>query len=97
MRSEHTVSKTNEDATYEAMEEALTSARARQEDARRIQDQKCNEAAAAETNCTNAMQDVLEKAEALEQHVETVTMRADSLLITESDFFQTILEKSRTT
>ena len=54
--------------------EALSSAR--EEDARRVYDQKCNEAAVAETNYTNAMQDVFGKAEALEEHVTTVTMRA---------------------
>ena len=31
--------------------------------------------------------------EAEEKHVKTVTVRADSLLTTESDFFQTILER----
>ena len=41
----------------------------------------------------NATQDVLGKAEALEKHVETVTMRAGSFFTTESDFPQTILEQ----
>ena len=54
--------------------EALSSAR--EEDARRVYDQKCGGAAVAETNHTNAMQDVFGKAEALEEHVTTVTMRA---------------------
>ena len=54
--------------------EALSSAR--EEDARRVYDQKCGGAAVAETNNTNAMQDVFGKAEALEEHVTTVTMRA---------------------
>ena len=64
--------------------EALTSGRARQEDVRRIYDEKCNEAAVAETNHTNATQGrPLGKAEALQKHVVTVTMRADSLLTTE--------------
>ena len=48
--------------------EALTSARACQEDAQRIYDQKFNEAAVAETNCENATEDVIWKAEALERH-----------------------------
>ena len=30
--------------------------------------------------------------EALERHVETVTMRANSLVTTEADFFQTLIE-----
>ena len=55
MRSEHTVSKTKGDPAYEA----LTAALARQEDARCIFDQKCNQRAVAETNFTNAIQDVL--------------------------------------
>ena len=71
--------------------EALTAARPRQEDARRIYNQKCNEAA------TSATVDVLGKAEALEKQFKTVTMRADSLLLTESDFFQTILERHEKT
>ena len=41
----------------------------------------------------NATQDVLGKAEALEKHVETVTMRAGSFFTTESDFLQTIFER----
>ena len=73
IRSENTVSKTKEDAAYEPMP------RTQQEDARRTYDQKCNEAAVAETNCTNAKQDVLEVAEALEK---PVAKRAGSLLIT---------------
>ena len=47
MRSKHTVSKTNGDAAYEAMQ-ALTTARPRQEDARGIYDQESNEAAVAD-------------------------------------------------
>ena len=72
---------------------ALTAERARQEEARRIYDETCNEAAAAEINCTTATVDVLGKAEALEKQLKTVTMRVDSLLITESDFLQRILEQ----
>ena len=52
--SKHTVSKTKDDAAYEAME-AFTTAGARQEDARCVYDQKCNEAAVAETSFTNAV------------------------------------------
>ena len=63
MRSEHTISKTKGDAAYDAME-AFASARARQEDARRIYDQKCSEAAVAETNYINAVQDALESVDA---------------------------------
>ena len=35
----------------------------------------------------------LEKTEALERHVKTVTMRADSLVTTEAHFFQTLIER----
>ena len=91
MRSGHTASKTKDDAANEATE--LTSARARQEDATCIYAQKCNEAAVAKTNYTNAKQDVLGNTDALEQHVKRVTMRAESLLTAESDFFQMIHER----
>ena len=79
-------------AAYEAME-ALTAARAGKKDERRICDKMCGEAAIAEIICTSAMVDVLGKAEALEKQFKTVTMRADSLLVTESDFLQTILKR----
>ena len=45
-------------------------------------------AEAAETY-HNAIKRTLEKTEALERHVKTVTMRVDSLVTTEADFFQT--------
>ena len=66
--------------------EALTSARALQEDARCILGQKSNEAAVVETIYTNALQDIFGKAEGLEKRVKTVTLRADSLITTESEF-----------
>ena len=47
----------------------------------------------AETNYTNECHTGLGKAEALENHVGTVTMRAGSFFTTESDFSQTILEQ----
>ena len=65
-------------AAYEAMG-VLTAARARQEDARRICDQKCNEAAVAEMICTRAIVDAVGEVEALEKQFKTVTMWADSL------------------
>ena len=86
----HSVSTTNGEVTYETM--GASPPRARQEDVRCIYDQKCNEAAMAETNCTNAIHVVFGKAEALEKHVKTVSVRADSLLTTESDSIPTILE-----
>ena len=47
----------------------------------------------AETKYTHAIQRFLKKkkTEALEKHANTVTMRADTLYIKESDFFRTVL------
>ena len=49
--------------------------------------------AEAETNFNDATKDVIEKAEALETHVKTVTMRVDSLATSEVDFFKTLLAR----
>ena len=46
-------------------------------------------------NC--AIMRTLEKTEALEKHVMTVTMRAESLATTEADFFQTLLDRQEET
>ena len=51
------------------------------------------EAAAAEEIYHDAISRTLEKTEALEKHVKTVTMRADSLVTTEADFFHTLIER----
>ena len=55
-----------EKAKVDAACEVVASTRTQQEDTRRTFDQKCNETAVAETIYTNAMQDVLGKAEVLE-------------------------------
>ena len=60
--------------------EAVSQARERQEEARRLYVQKCERSAEAETIF---IKDTLEKAEALEKHIKTVTMRARSLATTE--------------
>ena len=73
--------------------EAATRARERQEEAKRLHDQKFQYATEAEAACNEAIQCTLEKTEALEKLVYTVTMRADSIAITEADFFQTVLER----
>ena len=74
-----TISKGN--APHSAMD-AATRSRESQEEANRLYDQKFQDAAEAETvRCT------LEKTEALEKLVKTVTMRADSLAITQVNFF----------
>ena len=47
----------------------------------------------------DTMKDTLERADALERHVMTVTMRAESLATTDADFFKTLVnrqEKPRT-
>ena len=61
-------------SAYEAME-ALTQARERQEEARRLYPQKCEEAAVAETMFNDTMKDT-------PKNFKTVTMRADPLLTT---------------
>ena len=62
---------------------------ARQEEAQHICDQKANETVDAETSYEN----VIEKADALERHVKTMTMRAEPLTMTEDDFFKTLLQR----
>ena len=59
-------------AADEAME-ALAQARQRQAETKH----KCQEAAKAETIHSGAIRETFEKAEALEQHVKTVTMRGE--------------------
>ena len=78
------VSKGND--AYAAME-AVIMAREWQADAKRANDQKFVEATKAEENYHDAIRRTLEKTEALEKHVKTVTMRADSLVTNEADFF----------
>ena len=90
-RRKRTLSKPHQGRSYEVME-AATQARELQEEARRLYELKCQEAAEAETVCNEAIKDTLEETEALEKRVKTVTMRAESLATTEADFFQTLLE-----
>ena len=52
---------------------------------------------AAEETYHEAIKRTLEKTEALEKHVKTVTMRADSLMTTEADFFQKLIERQEET
>ena len=61
--------------------------------AKRVYDQKFVEATEAEETYHDAIRRTLEKTEALRRHVKTVTMRADSLVTTEADFFQTLIER----
>ena len=42
---------------------------------------------------SEAVKHTLEKTEALEKHVKTAPMRAESLATTEADFLQTLLER----
>ena len=71
--------------------EAVIMAREWQFEAKRVYDQKFAEAAEAEETYHNAIKRTLEKTEVLERHVLTVTKRADSLVTTEADFFQTLI------
>ena len=50
-----------------------------------------------ETGYSDAIKDTHEKTEALEQHVKTVTMRAESWATTEANFFRTILDRQEET
>ena len=68
-------------------------ARELQAEAKRIYDQKFAEATEAEETYHSAIKRTLEKTEALERHVKTVTMRADSLAFNEADFFHTLIER----
>ena len=89
-----TVSKGND--AYAHME-AVISAREWQAEARRAYDQKFAEAAEAEETCHDGIRRTLEKTEALEKHVKTVTMRSGSLAFNETDFFQTLIERQEET
>ena len=91
-QSERTASLSKGNAAYAAME-AVNQARDWQEEAKRLYDQKIAEAADTEEIYQDASKRTLEKTEALEKHVKTVTMRADSLAATEGDFFQALLER----
>ena len=81
---------------YAAME-AVTMAREWQAEAKRVYDQKFVEATEAEETYHDAIRRTLEKTEALEKHVKTVTTRADSLAFNETDFFQTLIERQEET
>ena len=73
--------------------EVVAQARDLQEKAKRLNDQKVAEAADAEEIYHDAVKRTLEKTEALEKHVKTVTKRADSVAATKADFFQALLER----
>ena len=47
----------------------------------------------AETMFNDTIKDTLEKADPLEIHVKTVTMRAESLATTDADFFKTLVNR----
>ena len=72
-------------------------AREWQEEAKRAYEMKFAEAAEAEETYHDAIRRTLEKTEALEKDVKTVTMRADSLAFNEADFFQTLIERQEET
>ena len=77
--------------------EAVATAREWQAEAKRAYDQKFAEAVEAEETYHNAIKRTLEKTEALERHVKTVTMRADSFAFNEADFFQTLINSQKET
>ena len=90
--SERVTSCSKGNAAFTAMEEVIE-AREWQIEAKRAYDQKFAEAELAEEVYHNAIRRTLEKTEALERHVKTVTMRTDSLAYNESSFFQTLIER----
>ena len=61
-----------------------------QEEAKLLYHQQIAEAAEAEEIYNDAIKRTPEKTEALEKHVKTVTMRADSLAAIGADFFQAL-------
>ena len=73
--------------------EALTQARERQEEARRLHKHKCEDAAEAGTVFNGAIRDTLENTEALKKRAKTVTMRAEPLWTMGADFFKTLFER----
>ena len=75
------------------MAATATEARERQEEAMLFHEEKCQEAAEAETIFNGTIKDTLEQTEALEKHVKTVTMRAEALATTEADFFKALIER----
>ena len=77
--------------------EAATQAREWQTVTKRLNEQKMPEATEAKTIYSEAIKHTLEKNEALEKHVMTVTMRATSLATTEADFFKTLLGRQEET
>ena len=58
---------------------------------------KCQDAAEAETIITEAIKHTRAKTEALEKHVKTVTLRAESLATTEADFLKTLFDRHEET
>ena len=94
--TERAASTAKGNAAYAAME-AVIMAREWQAEAKRAYDQKFVKATEVEETYHDAIRRTLEKTEALEKHVKTVTMRADSLAINEADFFQTLIEHQEET
>ena len=59
--------------------------------------QTCQDTAESATIFNDATKNTFEKTEALEKHVMTVTMRAESLATTEADFFDALLSRHEET
>ena len=67
--------------------------RAWQDEARRLYEQRCQDVMKAEAAHNEAIKRTLDMTEALEKRVKTVTMRVESLVTTDADFFKTFLER----
>ena len=59
----------------------------------RQNEQKCQEPAEAETILIDTTRNTVEKTDALQKHRKTVTMRAESLVTAEANFFGTLLDR----
>ena len=91
--TEQATSRTKGNAADEA-KEAATQARERQEEAMLFHEEKCQETAEAEMIFNGTIKKaLLQKTEALEKYVKTVTMRAETLATTEADFFKALIER----
>ena len=89
---EHADPKKKGDFAHEAVE-GVTKAHAKLEEARRMCDHECDGCHSAEEVSNEARQNVLKKAEMLEKDWRTVTMRAESLALTEDDINKTVSEE----
>ena len=92
--TEQSTSGTKGNAACEAIE-AATQARDLQQEARRFfyEQKNVKRPQKPRRSSTAPSKTLLQKTEALEKHIKTVTMRADALATTEADFFKALLDR----